>query len=107
MTPSASLEKCFVAGDWWLVPRALHDGSNLRHDRALRLSGGQISHVGGAGEAGHDGAPVFRTPRIASPGFFDVQINGGGGVLFNANPTQEGLARIGAAHKATGTTSFL
>ena len=30
---------------------------------------------------------------ILAPGFIDWQINGGGGVLFNANPTVEGIAR--------------
>ena len=41
------------------------------------------------------------------PGFIDVQVNGGGGALFNAAPTVETLRRIGAAHRQFGTTSFL
>ena len=42
-----------------------------------------------------------------SPGFNDVQVNGGGGVLFNAAPTVETIRRIGAAHRVFGTTGFL
>jgi len=41
------------------------------------------------------------------PGFIDVQVNGGGGVLFNDAPTVETIRRIGAAHRRYGTTGFL
>ena len=41
------------------------------------------------------------------PGFIDVQVNGGGGVLFNEAPTVETIRRIGAAHRRFGTTGFL
>jgi N-acetylglucosamine-6-phosphate deacetylase len=41
------------------------------------------------------------------PGFIDVQVNGGGGVLFNDAPTMATIRRIGAAHRRYGTTGFL
>ncbi|HWX65938.1 MAG TPA: N-acetylglucosamine-6-phosphate deacetylase [Rhodanobacter sp.] len=41
------------------------------------------------------------------PGFIDVQVNGGGGVLFNDAPTVATIRRIGAAHRRYGTTGFL
>jgi len=41
------------------------------------------------------------------PGFIDTQVNGGGGVLFNDEATVEGIAAIGRAHKAYGTTGYL
>ncbi|MGL4301153.1 MAG: N-acetylglucosamine-6-phosphate deacetylase [Sphingomonas sp.] len=41
------------------------------------------------------------------PGFIDTQVNGGGGVLFNDEPTVDGIAAIGAAHRPYGTTAFL
>jgi N-acetylglucosamine-6-phosphate deacetylase len=41
------------------------------------------------------------------PGFIDVQVNGGGGVLFNEAPTVDTLRRIGAAHRRFGTTGFM
>lgn len=40
------------------------------------------------------------------PGFIDTQVNGGGGVLFNDNPTPEGIEAIGKAHRKFGTTGF-
>ena len=41
------------------------------------------------------------------PGFLDIQVNGGGGVLFNDAPSVESIRAIGAAHRRFGTTSFL
>ena len=41
------------------------------------------------------------------PGFIDIQVNGGGGVLFNDAPSVDGIRAIGAAHRVYGTTGFL
>lgn len=41
------------------------------------------------------------------PGFVDAQNNGGGGVLFNDDPSVEAIAAIAAAHRRFGTTGFL
>lgn len=45
--------------------------------------------------------------QILLPGFIDCQVNGGGGVLFNDQPTAEGIRAIGAAHRRFGTAGFL
>ncbi|MBN8717704.1 MAG: N-acetylglucosamine-6-phosphate deacetylase [Stenotrophomonas sp.] len=42
-----------------------------------------------------------------APGFIDIQVNGGGGVLFNNAPSVEGIAAIARAHRRFGTTGFL
>jgi N-acetylglucosamine-6-phosphate deacetylase len=41
------------------------------------------------------------------PGFIDLQVNGGGGVLFNDAPSVDAIRAIGAAHRRFGTTGFL
>lgn len=41
------------------------------------------------------------------PGFVDLQVNGGGGVLFNNAPTAETLHRMAEAHAQIGATSIL
>ena len=53
--------------------------------------------------------PVYELPKGAwlVPGFIDVQVNGGGDVLFNDAPTAETARKIGAAHRRFGTTAFL
>lgn len=45
--------------------------------------------------------------RLILPGLIDVQVNGGGGVMFNADPTPCGIAAIAAAHARHGTTALL
>lgn len=41
------------------------------------------------------------------PGFIDLQVNGGGGVLFNNAPEAATAARIARAHRRFGTTALL
>ena len=41
------------------------------------------------------------------PGFIDVQVNGGGGALFNDSRDVDTIRRIGAAHRQFGTTGYL
>jgi N-acetylglucosamine-6-phosphate deacetylase len=45
--------------------------------------------------------------QMLVPGFIDVQVNGGGGVLFNDAPTLETVRAIGEAHRHYGTTGFM
>lgn len=41
------------------------------------------------------------------PGFIDVQVNGGGGVLFNDAPTVETIKTMAEAHRPGGTTGMM
>src|SRR5579859_3503485 len=45
--------------------------------------------------------------QLLLPGFIDLQVNGGGGVLFNDAPSVEVIRQIGAAHRRFGTTGLL
>ncbi|MGH8080401.1 MAG: N-acetylglucosamine-6-phosphate deacetylase [Lysobacter sp.] len=45
--------------------------------------------------------------RYLAPGFIDTQVNGGGDVLFNDEPTVDGLRRIMQAHRKFGTTGMM
>ncbi|EYR78070.1 N-acetylglucosamine-6-phosphate deacetylase [Shinella sp. DD12] len=92
---------------WWLVPERLFDGETLDTGRAVRIVAGRIDDLHPAAEAGRDDLPVWRTNGLASPGFFDVQVNGGGGVMVNGTPTADGLRAIAAAHRPGGTTAIL
>jgi N-acetylglucosamine-6-phosphate deacetylase len=54
-----------------------------------------------------DAQVVDLAGRHLVPGFIDTQVNGGGDVLFNDEPTADGLRRIAAAHRKFGTTGML
>jgi N-acetylglucosamine-6-phosphate deacetylase len=47
------------------------------------------------------------TGRYLLPGFIDCQVNGGGGVLFNDQPTVDGIRAIAGVHRCFGTTGLL
>lgn len=49
----------------------------------------------------------FAEGAILAPGFVDLQVNGGGGVLLNDATSAEAIAAIAAAHRPFGTTSLL
>ncbi len=92
--------------NYWLTPTRLFDGTTLSENTALHIRDGQINAV----------APLSDIPKDADtqplngtlcPGFFDIQINGGGDVLFNHQTNADGLARIAAAHRKSGTTHWL
>ncbi|EAB6718346.1 N-acetylglucosamine-6-phosphate deacetylase, partial [Salmonella enterica subsp. enterica] len=92
---------------WWLIPDRFFDGEEIREGLALRIADGRVERIAPASDAGKDAAPVWHAGGLLSPGYFDLQVNGGGGVLYNATPTPEGLYAIAAAHRATGTTAIL
>ena len=79
-----------------------------RHDHAaVVVEGANIVRIAGRHDTG--GLEVSALPPGAwlAPGFVDLQVNGGGDVLFNDAPTRETLLTIAAAHRRFGTTSFL
>jgi N-acetylglucosamine-6-phosphate deacetylase len=50
---------------------------------------------------------ALRDGAWLAPGFIDVQVNGGGDMLFNDDPSPDSIAAITAAHRNFGTTSLL
>ena len=86
------------------------DGERRLRDRAVVIDhgSGRIADLC-AHAALPAGLAVHRLPAgsLLAPGFIDVQVNGGGGVLFNDRPDLAALRTIGAAHRRFGTTGFL
>lgn len=93
-------------GHWWLRPTALFDGERLHHSMALRIESGRVREVTDVFAPVADGAPCWYSDCLACPTFLDLQVNGGGGILFNNDPTPEALAAIGAAHRKGGTGAW-
>jgi N-acetylglucosamine-6-phosphate deacetylase len=85
----------------------LFDGERLHDDCALVVEGDSIQDLTRYEDRPRGGEQVDLGGGVLSPGFIDWQINGGGGVLFNAEPTVEGIAAIATAHRHAGVTSFL
>ena len=76
-----------------------HEGGSLVVDGA-RVVGVTAEPPAGAERVDAEGALVV-------PGFIDLQVNGGGGVMFNDQPTRDGIERIIRAHAQFGTTKLM
>jgi len=85
----------------------IFDGERVRDDCALIVEGAAIQALTSVGDRPRGGEQTDLGGGVLSPGFIDWQINGGGGVLFNANPSVDGIAAIAAAHRRAGVTAFL
>ncbi|MFC5438540.1 N-acetylglucosamine-6-phosphate deacetylase [Rhodanobacter ginsenosidimutans] len=79
-----------------------------RDDVAVLLDGARIAAVLPASDPRvRDAQTHDLAGATLLPGFIDVQVNGGGGVLFNDAPTVETIRQIGVGHRRYGTTGFL
>ncbi|WP_428395358.1 N-acetylglucosamine-6-phosphate deacetylase [Lichenicoccus sp.] len=88
-----------------LTGARLFTGEQILDDHALLIEGGRILDIVPAGNL--PGGVRLHERHLLAPGLIDVQVNGGGGVLFNDTPTLEGALAIAAAHRKLGTTSLL
>jgi N-acetylglucosamine-6-phosphate deacetylase len=85
----------------------IFDGAKRRAQHAVVVEGAGILDVVPAAALPAD-MPVRRvTGGVLAPGFIDVQVNGGGGVLLNDAPTAGGLRTMCDAHARFGTTALL
>lgn len=83
-----------------LAVAKLFDGEHWLHNVQVSFEQGKISQIVAA-----DAASVL--PMTLAPGFIDIQVNGGGGALFNTAPTLETLRTMVKAHAGFGSTALL
>jgi N-acetylglucosamine-6-phosphate deacetylase len=98
-----------MSGGWHAVAaRWVFDGVTLHDNAAVVIDGSRIAAVVPRADL-----PVAMPVRELSdgawlaPGFIDIQVNGGGDVLFNDAPEPETIRTIAAAHRQFGTTALL
>ena len=84
-----------------LTPQGFREGA------AVVVEEGRIAIVCDEAEAPTRGERFDLDGGRLLPGFIDVQVNGGGGVLFNDDPSVEALEAIAGAHRRFGTTALL
>lgn len=85
----------------------IFDGATRHASSALVAEGGHVAAIVPQSELGPDVATVRLDGGLLAPGFVDIQVNGGGGVLFNEAPDVEGIRAICAAHARFGSTALL
>jgi len=93
---------CVLINGRVLTGRGLVDGL------AVVIADGRIAAVCDPADVpAHAGPQRDLRGDTLLPGFIDIQVNGGGGVLFNNAPTVDTLRRIAQAHRRFGTTGLL
>jgi N-acetylglucosamine-6-phosphate deacetylase len=90
-----------------IVGADVFDGERLLTDHVLVLADGLVKTLVPGSEWDESVPTVDCSDQLIVPGFIDLQLNGGGGVLFNDQPTVAGIAAIAKAHRQFGTTGFL
>lgn len=96
----SKIAKAFVGAD-------IHDGKILHKGRCLVVDG--AGHVSlSKPEDLPEGCPKEDLGGgFITPGFVDLQVNGGGGVMFNDDQSLNALRIIAEAHARTGTAAIL
>ena len=82
-------------------------GKDFADNHALLYENEEIIEIVNESEIPQDFEIQNLNGGILSPGFIDLQVNGGGGKLFNNSPDKESLDTIISAHQYFGTTSIM
>jgi len=81
----------------------LFDGKTIKTNQLISVEDGKIHSI----ESAKFQDDAIQFSGLVVPGFVDVQVNGGGGVLFNNQPTLHTLMTMSHAHQQYGSTSIL
>jgi N-acetylglucosamine-6-phosphate deacetylase len=91
-----------------ITDAVIFDGEKLISDHIVVIKNSKILAI-----AAKD-TPLIKIDHYIScpdsyiaPGFIDLQVNGGGGVMFNSDPSVEAIECMSIAHRKYGTTGFL
>ncbi len=82
--------------------KRLFDGQNFIDDQVLTIIDGVIRAI----DQNINDVDI-KAVGLVVPGYIDLQVNGGGGALFNDSPSVDKLKIIMAAHAKFGTTAMM
>ncbi len=85
----------------------IFDGESLHDAMAARFREGVFAELVPESAVTKDEATVDLKGDILTPGFVDLQVNGGGGVMFNESPDLDTLTIMAEAHRSLGCTAIL
>ncbi len=89
------------------VGARIHDGVDLHDNHAFVVYADRSRGITPRGDLPSDCRTEKLPGGIIAPGFVDLQINGGGGVMFNDDQSVEALRTIATAHASIGTAAVL
>jgi N-acetylglucosamine-6-phosphate deacetylase len=90
-----------------LCGATVFDGDQFLKDHCVIVKDKEIIEVVSSADLPANLKKITLADGILAPGFIDLQVNGGGGVMLNNARGKEGVDTMTAAHRHTGTTSML
>ncbi len=85
----------------------IYTGNKTLYDKAIVVKDDKIEALVDIDKVPKEFEFVDLEGLNISPGFIDLQVNGGGGCLFNDNPSEDCISKIYDGHKRYGTVNFL
>ena len=89
------------------VGATIFDGFKRHLNSALIIKNKKVVEIIPEEKIDPETEQIVLAGGLLTAGFVDLQVNGGGGVLFNDNPSLENLKTICEAHAKLGTTSIM
>ncbi len=91
----------------FVTANRIFDGEQFLTDTGLIIEDGKVTTLLPAAERPAGCRLLILDDATLVPGFVDLQVNGGGGVLFNNAPTLDGIRTICDTHARFGTTALM
>jgi N-acetylglucosamine-6-phosphate deacetylase len=89
-----------------LIAGTIFDGTEWHSGSALLVEGDAVTGIVPAGDV-PAGTSRIDAGALLAPGFVDLQVNGGGGIMFNDAPEVDAIARVCRTHARLGTTALM
>jgi N-acetylglucosamine-6-phosphate deacetylase len=96
-----------TTGAWCLDAALFFDGERLWRNQTISVRDGRIAAITPVERITDSALPRFATSACVVPGFFDIQVNGAAGLMFNSAPSAQTLRTIGEALAQHGTRAWL
>ncbi|MCV6603821.1 MAG: N-acetylglucosamine-6-phosphate deacetylase [Porticoccaceae bacterium] len=91
-----------------LLNGPVFNGETLLKQHAVVISDGRIETIVPGADIDTSAIETIDLQgHCLVPGFIDLQVNGGGGIMFNSAPTVETIRTMVAGHRKYGTTGLL
>ena len=90
-----------------LINGRLFDGDTILNGKAVLVDDGFVREICESADVPNDCDRIDLNRQLLVPGFVDIQVNGGGGIMVDGNTTVDSLTALAKAHRRFGTTAML